>query len=150
MTFAALKNVAVGVFMSVAVSVVSGYGQGLPKPELAFVRSFVVAENTREIRNYFFEIVNRDEFSDDLFVRTDELPPCGINPRASRTWLNFFDGDGNRIYGHCVINGKKQLELIGFGRPKEDEPPRSVYVEFYDRVTGETVRSNVVDTPRRQ
>lgn len=148
MTFAAAKGV-VASFAVYAVFVASGFGQSLPKAELAFVRSFDEVFRGYEMRNYFFEIVNRDEFSDDLFVRTDELPPCGANPRASRTWMDFFDGDGNRIYGHCVINGKKQLAFIGFGRTKGQAVPKSIYVEFHDRVTSQTVRSNVVEIPRQ-
>ena len=41
--------------------------------------------------------------SNDLFVPSPGLPPCGRNANASRTWLNIYDDRGVRLYGWCAI-----------------------------------------------
>ena len=121
--------------------------QNIPEPTIAFDRSEHEVFAGHEIQDYFIEVVNRNEFSEDLFVRTSSLPPCGKNPNASRTWLNFYSAGGHRIYGHCVIDGTQQLASIGFGIPKGTKPPKKIYIEFVDRLTGTVVRSNTIDLP---
>src|SRR4051794_38960938 len=50
-----------------------------------------------------FEISNRMAFPAEMFVAAPTLPPCGLNTKSSRTWLDFFDSRGQRLYGFCAL-----------------------------------------------
>jgi hypothetical protein len=76
-----------------------------------------------------------------MFAAAPSLPPCGANTSASRTWVDFFDESGKRIYGFCALGGREQLDMIWFAVPEGTAPPARVMIEMKDRQTNTTYRS---------
>lgn len=82
---------------SAAASSSTGAGQttpSLPNPVLRVVGQFGAPEN-----NVFqLSIDNRDAYA-ELFRPAPELPPCGTNANAWRTWLDIYAESGTRLNG---------------------------------------------------
>src|SRR5262245_1747211 len=95
---------------------------------------------------YNLSVANRSSFPADLFALAPDLPPCGKNASASRTWVNVHDGDGSsaRLYGFCALRSAEELGKLSFALPKEKKPPSSVYITLTDRSEKQTVTSNQV------
>jgi hypothetical protein len=96
------------------------------------------------LTQYTFEIVNRADFPDELFTASPDLPPCGKNTNASRTWINIYDGNRKRIYGFCAIKNNGELALISFNLQVNETPPDKVYIDMVDRRTGTIYKSKPV------
>jgi hypothetical protein len=97
---------------------------------------------------YWYEIVNIADFPPELFTAAPQLPPCGLNTNASRTWITFFDADtGARIYGYCAIIGPPDPLVLWFVVPDGTPPPAAIEVEFWDRETDQRYRSASVGVP---
>ena len=126
------------------VSAVLAVGQDMPKPDLRFVRVTDVKVNGKPFRMYEIEIVNRAEFVNELFVPAPDLPPCGYNASASRTWIDIHTKKG-RIYGFCAINSNDELSSLKFNIPANANQPTKLFVDFRDRREDKVVRSNTVD-----
>ena len=140
-----IKRLAGAAIFLIIGSAVCAVGQDLPKPDLRFVNARDVVISEKRFRMYEIEVVNRAEFLNELFVPAPDLPPCGRNTNASRTWIEFFNEKGDRIYGHCAINSNEKLKAVMFMVPAEAKQPAKVFVDFNDRRENNTVRSNTVD-----
>jgi len=91
------------------------------------------------------EISNYDIYPDKLFSPAPDLPPCGSNPNASRTWVDIFDGSNNqRIYGFCALNHAEDLRGIWFAIQKGQQIPNTVCIKMIDRRTGNLYQSNTL------
>lgn len=127
------------VFRAILVAGMAGaaFGQNLdiPKPVIRYNGWQDNTENGRTLRQYKFEVVNRDSFPDEIFAAAPELEPCGRNANASRTWINIYDGRGRRIYGFCALRSNAELSLISFNLPPDEVPPEKVYIDMVDRQT---------------
>jgi hypothetical protein len=119
-------------------------GQGLPKPKLRFVGK--VESTTRDLRlfNYELEVVNREDFDNELFVPSPALPPCGRNTNASRTWINIYNEKGERLYGHCAVMANEGLASVRFSVPARRPQPKKIFIDLVDRFEERIVRSNTV------
>jgi len=106
----------------------------LPDPELSFISAqpYMPAGGVPHTR-YKLEVLNWSDFPDALFAAAPDLPPCGLNPNASRTWVSIYSGDGDYIYGFCGLSDSDQLNDIWFGVAEGEAPPDCVYVELWDR-----------------
>ena len=139
-----IKRLAGTAIFLTMLSVVSAAGQDLPKPDLRFVRATDTEVNGKPYRMYEIEIVNRADFSDELFVQSPNLPPCGRNTNSSRTWINIYIDNKNRIYGHCGISSNGELSSLKFN-VSADIKLTKISVDFVDRREGKVVHSNTVD-----
>ncbi|WP_234572778.1 hypothetical protein [Rhodohalobacter sp. 614A] len=133
--------------VSVATPMYSGAGKNTadPKPVLHFTKK----ENTN-IRGTNFtrihlSIRNWDAFSDGLFSASPELPPCGRNTRASRTWVDIFDDEGQKLYGYCGFGKNENLQNFSFARRAGQPLPATCYVVLWDRKTNKKFVSNKVN-----
>jgi hypothetical protein len=96
-------------------------------------------------------ITNWGDFPPEYFEAAPDLPPCGANKNASRTWLDIFDADSNqRLYGYCALNAPENLVNLSLNLPPQREPPARVYVTLTDRRANVVRTSNVVDTRNPQ
>lgn len=67
-----------------AFSLLSAIGvlaQEIPKAQIALVHSEEVVNGGFRMRAYEIEVVNRAEFSNELFTSSPDLPPCGKTPK---------------------------------------------------------------------
>ncbi|HET9428876.1 MAG TPA: hypothetical protein VFO69_11005 [Allosphingosinicella sp.] len=80
-----------------------------------------------------------------MFAASPDLPPCGLNKTAARTWVDFFASDDRRLYGFCALGSPSDLGSIWFATPVDQPPPAAVYVVLSDRRTNRQYRSELVD-----
>jgi hypothetical protein len=100
-------------------------------------------------KNYIrlrYDVLNKADFPADLFAAAPGLPPCGNNTNSSRTWVDFFDGTGKRIYGFCALSKPEDLAKIWIAYEEGTIPPSYVYIELNDRQTNTKYKSNLADT----
>ena len=93
-----------------------------------------------------YDVFNKDQYPDDMFAAAPALAPCGSNTNSSRTWVDFFDSRGQRLYGFCALGNPQNLGSIWFATEEGTIPPSYVYIEINDRQTNTKYRSNLADT----
>jgi hypothetical protein len=94
----------------------------IPKPQLVLdsrVGEAFVGPGGVTHMKFQLSVRNSDQYSDALFAPAPHLPPCGLNTSSSRSWVQIFD---NAV-------------------------PSMVYVEIWDRETGERYASNAIPIP---
>lgn len=123
----------------------SAAAQSLPNPEIVLTGTESYSTAAGKFTRYRFDVPNKTAFPADLFTASPGLPPCGINVNASRSWVDFYDGNGKRLYGFCALASPADLGTIWFALPEGTPPPSSVYIEISDRLTNKRYRSNLVD-----
>jgi hypothetical protein len=120
----------------------------LPAPELVLEDcvEYYIGSDGNPYTRYRMNVLNWFEFPDELFEAAPDLPPCGLNDSASRTWVDIYDGDDNRIYGFCALGSASHLNIIWFARPRGQAPPDSVYITLTDRRCELIYTSNLAGT----
>jgi hypothetical protein len=118
----------------------------LPNPVLYFLGAEFVVINGKQITRYRFDVLNKDQYPDDMFAPSPYLPPCGTNTKAARTWVDLYDQTGKRLNGFCALGKSADLNGIWFGLASDVIPPSWVYIELNDRKTNTKYKSNLADT----
>jgi hypothetical protein len=93
-----------------------------------------------------YDVFNKDQYPDAMFAAAPALPPCGSNTNSSRSWVDFFDSRGKRLYGFCALGSSANLGKIWFATEEGTIPPSYVYIEINDRQTNTKYKSNLADT----
>jgi hypothetical protein len=117
-----------------------------PAPQLKFIGSEHYTIKDRAFVRYKFDVTNKARYPAELFAPSPALPPCGLNASASRTWVDFYDAAGKRLYGFCALKAPQDLSEIWFAVDEGQSPPRRVYIEMLDRLTGTKLKSNLAST----
>ncbi|PYS98373.1 MAG: hypothetical protein DMF65_10385 [Acidobacteria bacterium] len=81
-----------------------------------------------------------------MFAASPNLPPCGNNTKASRTWVDIYDQRGKRLYGFCALGKPSDLNHLWFALESGVVPPSWVYIEMTDRTTNTKYKSNLAET----
>lgn len=118
----------------------------LPNPVLVFLGPEFYMANGQQFTRYRYAVYNFDEYPAELFAASPNLPPCGTNTRASRTWIDFYAQNGRRLNGFCALSQPKDLNSIWFAIETDVVPPSWIYVEFTDRATNTKYKSGLVET----
>jgi hypothetical protein len=118
----------------------------IPNPILYMTGSEYYSAGGRNWVRHRYDIFNKDQYPAAMFAAAPNLPPCGTNTNASRSWVDFYDSRGNRIYGFCALGSPADLGQIWFASEEGTIPPSYVYVEITDRQTNMKYRSNLADT----
>jgi len=118
----------------------------LPNPVLYFTGTEYFTAGGEKLIRYSYDVLNKDQYPADMFAAAPALPPCGKNTKSSRTWVDFFDQSGKRLYGFCALAKPADLGGIWFALPESDVPPSYVYIELNDRQTNTKYKSNLADT----
>ena len=117
-----------------------------PKPILYLIGSEPFSSGGKNYTRLFYDVLNKAEYSAEMFAAAPTLPPCGLNHNASRTWVDFFDAAGHRIYGFCALSKPEDLGKIWIAYEEGTVPPSYVYIELNDRQTNTKYKSNLADT----
>ncbi|MEY2482537.1 MAG: hypothetical protein QOK24_1065 [Verrucomicrobiota bacterium] len=117
-----------------------------PKPVLYLLREDPFTANGKNWIRYRYDVANKAEYPADMFAAAPSLPPCGSNTNASRTWVDFFDSTGKRLYGFCALSKPNDLGQLWFALEEGVIPPSYVYIELNDRQTNTKYKSNLADT----
>jgi hypothetical protein len=88
----------------------------------------------------YIRVLNWNAYSDDLFRKAPELPPCGANANSARTWVDIYNAETNtRIYGFCAFGTKADLKSLWF---KPSVKKGRVYIVLDDRACKRQYKSN--------
>jgi hypothetical protein len=117
-----------------------------PNPILYLKSIEYYTANGKNYTRYNYDVLNKDAYPADMFAAAPALPPCGQNTSASRSWVDFFNMQGQRLYGFCSLSKPGDLDGIWFGLEEDVVPPSYVYIEINDRQTNTKYKSNLADT----
>ncbi len=118
----------------------------LPNPVLYLTSQEPFQQGAKQFIRYHYDVENKDAYPADFFAASPSLPPCGKNTKASRTWVDFFDQGGKRLYGFCALTKPADLNGIWFALEDGVVPPSYVYIELNDRLTNTKYKSNLAET----
>ena len=118
----------------------------LPNPELIVTGTEDYSVDGQEFTRYLLSVTNWSAFPDELFEAAPDLPPCGLNTNASRTWVAIYQEDDTRLYGFCALSSAEGLNSLWFAVAKGETPPASVYITLTDRRCEITYTSNLAST----
>lgn len=118
----------------------------VPNPVLYFIGQEPYSTGGKQFIRYKYSVDNADAYPNNMFAPAPELPPCGTNKRASRSWVDIFDQRGNRLYGFCALGKPGDLNSIFFPLPVGEVPPSWIYIEITDRQTNTKYKSNLAET----
>ena len=118
----------------------------LPNPVLYLTGIEYYSANGKDFTRYKYGVANSTAYPDTLFAASPTLPPCGQNTNSSRSWVDFFDSRGKRLYGFCALRNAAGLNTIWFSAETGLIPPSYVYIEINDRATNMKYKSNLADT----
>src|SRR5687767_13975996 len=118
----------------------------LPNPVLFLQRVEHVQTGGKDFMRYHFAVENSSAYPDAMFAASPQLPPCGQNTKASRTWVDVFTQDGKRLQGFCAFGKASDLNSVWFAAEMDSVPPSWVYIELNDRSTNTKYKSNLADT----
>jgi hypothetical protein len=118
----------------------------LPNPVLYLMHQEYYTSSGKNYVRYRFDVLNKTEYPNDLFAKAPELPPCGNNTQAARTWVDFYDQSGKKLQGFCNLGKPSDLGNIWFALEEGKVPPSYVYIEMNDRKTNTKYKSNLADT----
>jgi len=117
-----------------------------PLPVLVLRSQEPFEANGKALTRYRYFVYNSAAFPNELFAAAPNLPPCGSNTKASRTWVDFYDSRGKRLNGFCALAKSSDLNTIWFALEQDVVPPSYVYIELTDRQTNTKYKSNLADT----
>jgi hypothetical protein len=117
-----------------------------PKPVLYLMKTEAYTAGGKNWIRYRYDVLNKADYPAAMFAAAPGLPPCGSNTNASRTWVDFFDANGRRLYGFCALSKPDDLGKIWFALEEGVIPPSYVYIELNDRQTNTKYKSNLADT----
>src|SRR3990172_5885676 len=101
----------------------------VPNPVLVLTGQEFYEANGKQWTRYRYRVENLLDFPNELFAAAPELPPCGSNTNASRTWVDFYAQSGKRLYGFCALGSHDDLGKIWFATERDTIPPSWVYIE---------------------
>ena len=117
-----------------------------PNPILIFMGQEPYQSAGKTYIRYHYAVFNQDAFPNTLFTAAPSLPKCGVNTRASRTWVDLYDQRGKRLFGFCALSSNKDLGQLWFALEEGQLPPSYIYIELNDRQTQTKFKSNLADT----
>jgi hypothetical protein len=118
----------------------------LPNPVLYLTNIEYFTTGGKQYTRYRYMVDNFASYPDSFFAASPSLPPCGANKNASRTWVDFYDQSGKRLYGFCALGKSQDLNGIWFALETEVVPPSWIYIELTDRQTQTKYKSNLAET----
>lgn len=118
----------------------------VPNPVLHFTAKENVKQGEKNFVHYHFDVLNKDRFPAEMFAAAPDLPPCGMNTKSSRTWIDLYDQTGKRLYGFCAISKPADLNQLYFSLEEGVTPPSWIYIEMNDRQTNTKYKSNLAET----
>jgi hypothetical protein len=117
-----------------------------PNPILYLLGLEFFETGGKQFTRYRYDVFNKDAYPNDMFAQAPELPPCGNNTKASRTWVDFFDQGGKRLNGFCALGKPADLNGIWFALEVGTIPPSYIFIVLHDRKTNVKYKSNLADT----
>ena len=118
----------------------------LPNPVLYLTSTEPYQAGGKQFVRYRYDVFNKAAYPADFFAASPNLPPCGTNTQAARTWVDIYDQSGKRLQGFCALSKPADLSSIWFALAEGTIPPSWVYIELTDRQTNTKYKSNLAET----
>lgn len=118
----------------------------IPNPVLVLLGQAPYTASGKQFIRYNYFVENSADFPAALFAAAPNLPPCGQNTKAARTWVDLYDSTGKRLQGFCALSKPGDLNTIWFALEQGVIPPSYIYIELNDRQTNTKYKSNLADT----
>lgn len=134
------------ILMTLAPHSVSTATIPLPNPVLVLVALEYYETGGKQFTRYKYAVDNASSYPNEMFAAAPDLPPCGMNTKASRTWVDLYDQLGKRLYGFCALGKSNDLGQIWFALERDTVPPSWIYIEMNDRKTNTKYKSNLAET----
>jgi hypothetical protein len=112
----------------------------LAAPQLS-LESITVQDNRAMFE---LDVPNYAQFPADMWIRSPDLPACGLNTSAARTWVDIYDGNDRFLNGFCTLYDVGALNNIWFSTPA-DQMPAEAYIKVTDRLCNITYTSNRIN-----
>jgi hypothetical protein len=132
--------------MCLATDRVSTAQTALPNPVLVFTGQELYETGGKSFVRYNYAVDNSAAYPNEMFAASPQLPPCGSNTKAARTWVDIYAKGGKRLYGFCALGSHNDLNQIWFALEQGVIPPSWVYIELNDRQTNTKYKSNEAET----
>ena len=132
--------------LAVAAIPTIGPAQPFPNPILYLTGTEYYTTGGKAFIRYRYDVLNKGAYPAAMFAAAPSLPPCGLNANASRSWVDFYDQSGKRLYGFCALGDPANLGKLWFALEEGIIPPSYVYIEINDRQTNTKYKSNLADT----
>ena len=117
-----------------------------PAPMLYLTGTEHYSANGKDWVRHQYDVMNKDAYPAAMFAAAPSLPPCGLNANAARSWVDFFDQQGKRLYGFCALGSPANLASIWFATEAGTIPPSWIYIVITDRQTNAAYKSNLAET----
>ncbi|NTW03194.1 MAG: hypothetical protein HGA19_18275, partial [Oscillochloris sp.] len=114
----------------------------LPTPRIEVRAGEEYEAGSKRWVRYTVSVTNAEVYGDELFAAAPDLPPCGNNKNAARTWVNIHASDGRYLYGFCALGSAASLRQLWFAVEAGQSPPPAVYIVLNDRKANLSVNSN--------
>lgn len=122
-----------------------GRPKKLATPKLTFAGTERYTVRNKPFVRYRLSVTNWKDYSTEHFKPSPDLPPCGSNRKAARTWVDIIDsGTKKRIYGFCALDKPAALTRLWFARAADQTPPAEVRIKLTDRRAKVSRMSNSV------
>ena len=118
----------------------------VPNPILVLTGQEAYQAGGKSWIRYNYTVFNSADYPAEMFAASPNLPPCGNNTKASRTWVDIYDQRGKRLYGFCALGKPSDLNQLWFALESGVVPPSWVYIEMTDRTTNTKYKSNLAET----
>jgi hypothetical protein len=123
-------------------SLFSTQAMAVPVPQIKHLNSVNEGSFTR----HYFQVENWQQFPEYLFSPAPQLPPCGLNRNASRTWVDIYNAQtSQRLYGFCAFNSPEYLQ--GLWVAQRDEGCLVIKIIMTDRQLNRRYHSNAISLP---
>lgn len=119
---------------------------GPPNPVLYLTGLEYYSAGGKNWVRHRYDVFNKNQYTTAMFVPAPGLPPCGSNTNSSRSWVDFFDSRGKRLYGFCALGDPANMGSLWFASEEGTIPPSYVYIEITDRQTNTKYKSNLAET----
>ena len=96
---------------------------------------------------YSIPVYNHAAFPDFLFSAAPTLPACGTKTNASRSCIDIYDENNQRIYGFCALGKAADMNNIWFAVKRGEKPPARVRIVLRDRGCNKDYSSNWISIP---
>lgn len=133
-------------FLAFSITERSASAPALPNPVLFLTRIEPHESGGKKFLRYRYDVFNKDAYPADFFAASPQLPPCGKNTKAARTWVDIYEQSGKRLQGFCALSKPADLSTIWFAIEEGTIPPSWVYIEMTDRQTNTKYKSNLAET----
>jgi hypothetical protein len=118
----------------------------LPNPVLFYTAPEFFQQGGKQWIRYRFNVDNFAVYPKEMFAAAPDLPPCGQNTKASRTWVDIYEQNGKRLNGFCAFGSPDDLNKVWFALESDVIPPSWVYMELTDRKTNTKYKSGLAET----